>query len=695
MFTSGSPNSGQLQIGIALVLKDRFSNQAREASSHIRRLHHEAKVATNANLHAVKNMATAGATAGLAIGMGLVGAIKHGAEFVDVMTQVGAIARHDVVGIKELTDQARSLGRDTMFTSMDIASGMQYFAMAGMSTREIKNNMSAVANLAAATRTELGGKMGAADIMTNVMKMFRIESTEANAARVADVLTKGVTSANISLLDLAESIKYAGTTVTNLGGSIEQTTAFIGVLGNAGIQGSMAGTAIANTYRYLSKSIGDPNFKGGKALKKLGLGKEDFLDANGRLIDIGLAMQKINKATQGMDDIDRFNTLVSILGVRGERGGSVMLKAFDEYADLLKRVQTESAGTAQGIMDKRMESIAGGINKMTSALENIKTTFTESVAPVVTPFVNAIAVIFDGIRAILAAPVLGKFIAGFVMVGTAVVTIRLGFLALKATMKLLFNDSLVSLKNMFMVMQTGWKGAKVSAMHYQATEAAIIAQRKAGIVSTVAGQTAYRSAYAAQFAGYGAAAMAANRGMWVGNARQTQSGYYWVRDASGRIKRTTAARATSVAGAGLMAAGGAATAATTGRVMRGLTGVLKGGVALLGGPIGIGITALVFLLPAIISALTKNKDATEDNTDVVNAQVQDSRRREMEAKAKGGLTSEERMILMIQSLDNLTAQLRDGKGSTVVINLDGKEVIRKVVKETMQEDNLSLAGYKS
>jgi TP901 family phage tail tape measure protein len=679
MFTSGSPNSGQLQIGIALVLKDRFSNQAREASSQIRRLHNEAKVATNANLSAVRTMASAGAALGAGASMAMFGAIRHGAEFIDIMTQVGAIATEDTVKLKDLSDQAQSLGRQTMFTSLDIASGMQYFAMAGMSTKEIKANMGAVANLAAATRTQLGGKMGAADIMTNIMKMFRVESTEANAARISDVLTKAVTSANMSLLDMAESIKYAGTTVTNLGGSVEQTAAFIGVLGNAGLQGSLAGTAITNAYRYLSKSIGDPTYRGNKALTNLGLSKEDFMDAQGGLIDIGMAMQKIHEATRGMSDLDRFNTLISILGVRGERGGSVMIKAFDDYSNLLNRIQSESSGTAQGIMDERMGTIAGGIVKMTSALENIKTTFTESIAPVVTPFVNAVAIIFDGIRKIIQAPVIGKFISSLVLIGTVTLTIRLGFLALKATMKLMFNDSLVSLKNMFAAMMGGWKGANISALQYQATEAAIIAQRKAGIVSPGAAKAHHTVAYAAT--------MRQNPGQWVGNAKAGKGNTFWIRDASGGVKRASASAAAQAAAAPMLGGGA--------KALAGFKGILKMGFALLGGPIGIGLTATALLLPAIISGLSRNRKATETNTNLINTQVQDQRRRDQEAKAKGGLSAEERMILMIEALDNLTSQLRQGTGSTFVVNLDGKEVIRKVVRETVREENLSLAGYKS
>ncbi len=697
MFTSGSPSSGNLQIGIALVLKDRFSNQAREASSSIKRLHQEAKVATNANLQAVRNMATAGAAIGTAMLGGMARSVTLGAEFIDIMTQVGAIAREDGVKVKELFDQAQSLGRKTMFTSRDIASGMQYFAMAGMSTREIKANMGAVANLAAATRTELGGKMGAADIMTNIMRMFRIESTERNATRMADVLTTAVTRSNISLLDLAESIKYAGTTATNLGASVEQTAAFVGILGNAGIQGSMAGTAIANSYRYLSKSIGNEKYKGHHALKSLGLGKQDFVDAQGRLIDMGMAMHKVAMATKGLDDVTRFNKFIDIFGVRGERSASSMMKAAEDYKSLLNEIQSASEGRSQGIMDERMASIAGRIKIMTSALENLKVTFTESIAPIVSPIMNFLAFVFDVLRRIVKTPILGNIISGFFAIGTAVLTIRLGILALKATMRLMFNDSLVSLRNMFAVMTTGWKGAQISATQYQATEAAIIAQRKAGIVSNYAGM---RAGSMAATGIYGKAAVGGlAKGDWVGNTRMSPGGYFWVRDASGGIKRTTMAKSVSMATSHMKSTGisGAAKGVIAGSAaMRGLSGVLKGGFALLGGPIGIGITAIAFLLPAIISSLSKNRKAQESNTNAVITSLEDQRRRDAELRANGGLTDQERLTLLIKSIQNLTEQLSKGDKpiAQLTINVDGKTSIKKMIKESNSEEVINLSGIK-
>ena len=122
-------------------MEDRFSNQARESSKEIRRLHQEAKNITNANLNAVNRMATAGMAIGSAAAYGIGEAVLQGAKFIDTMTFVKAIAKDTGTDFSLLSQRAKTLGKDTMFTSQDIGSAMQYMAMAGQGTTEIFNNI--------------------------------------------------------------------------------------------------------------------------------------------------------------------------------------------------------------------------------------------------------------------------------------------------------------------------------------------------------------------------------------------------------------------------------------------------------------------------------------------------------------------------------------------------------------------------
>lgn len=716
MFTSGSPNPGQLQIGIALVLDDRFSNQARESSKEIRRLHQEAKNITNANLNAVSRVASIGAAAGGFALAGIANAVTQGASFIDTMTFVKAIARDTGTSFDLLGSRAKTLGRDTMFTSQDIASAMQYMAMAGQGTTEIYNNITAAADLANATMSELGGKGGAADIMTNIMKMFMIDSSEQNSTRVADVLTRAVTRSNTNLYDLGEAIKYAGTTTTNLGATLEQTSAAIGVLGDAGIQGSMAGTALANAYRYLSKSIGDPNFKGGKALAKLGLGRQDFVDAEGNLIDLGLAMQKIANASTGLGSLDQYNLLVNILGVRGERAGSTMVRAFQNYTKLLDELNNNSMGAAAAVREERMASLAGALERVTSTWENLQTSFTESLAPTLTPYANALGKILENVQAIFDSPV-GPFFSALISGVALFGTIAAGTAALKAGWRLLFNDSTVTLKNMFAVMNQGWKANIITASEYMALQQAIIAQGKAGLVSNAAGKSAMMSTMWATMA-------MQNPGKYFGGymAKQDKAGRwrYYQQQAEGGVKRVSSQAVSAATGKmstkailGFGAGSGAAIAAarmgTQGAAKAGATaaagvlgrlgigGLLRGALSFLGGPWGVALMTAATFLPIIIDGLKGNTDALNENTATLNKpSPEDIRQRNIDA---ADVTASERAILVedavvkaLQAIQELGPALQNLQPGTIVVNVDGETMVQRALTNYQTEQVIDVGG---
>lgn len=679
-------------------MEDRFSNQARESSKEIRRLHQEAKNITNANLNAVNRMATAGMAIGSAAAYGIGEAVLQGAKFIDTMTFVKAIAKDTGTDLSLLSQRAKTLGKDTMFTSQDIGSAMQYMAMAGQGTTEIFNNITAAADLANATMSELGGKGGAADIMTNIMKMFMIDSTEANSTRVSDVLTRAVTRSNTNLYDLGEAIKYAGTTTTNLGATLEQTAAAIGVLGDAGIQGSMAGTALANAYRYLSKSIGDPNFKGGKALAALGLSKSDFIDANGQLIDLGLALQKIANASRGLGELDQYNLLVNILGVRGERAGSTMIRAFQNYTNLLGELNN-SQGAAASVREQRMASFAGAIETVQSTWENLTTSFAESLGPTLTPWLRGIGKILEGVQAIFDSPI-GPFVSALVT-GTVVLgTINASVIALKSSMRLLFNDSTVSLRNMFLVMKQGWKASTISAAEYAAMQRSIIAQGKAGLAGRGVGNAMLYHEW-----------MRSHQGQYLGKVmgKEDKTGRmrYYAQTASGGTRRISEAVATRYAQRynPLSLIGGAAGAAAGGAALRfGASSVMRGALAFFGGPWGLALSAIITFLPMIITALNKNNDQSSETNSLLKATLTSKEERQQRIDA-ANLTTAEREVLntdalvkFYTSLDKFNAHMErnfaNAQPGTKSINiyLDGNLVGSKAINEHSQNEVIEVGG---
>lgn len=689
-FTSGSPSAGQLEIGIALVLQDRFSNQAREASSVIRGLHRDAKNAVQANLTAVQSYANMASGVANSIVSTLTTTIETGADFIDMMTTVGAISGATENQMSGLSETAQTLGLRTMFMSRDIASGMKYLAMAGNDANQIQEMISGAAMMANATSMELGGKGGAADLLTNIMRTFKLEGQRA-ADIIGDQLTKAVMSSNVSMTDLAESIKYSAASMVTLKQQLPQVAAMIGTLGNAGIQGSMAGTSIRNMADYLTQSITNPNFKGAKALAKLGLGKQDFVDANGDLQDFAVILEKIGTATQGLSTVDQNAVFKSIFGVRGMRAAVAIMRDTEGYFDLLNKIQNNSAGFAEEVVRKRMETLAGKIDIVRSAAENLMTTFSKALGenPIIMGFLDMVGWAISQLRDLMATP-FGPWIAGFAAIAAVGLKIGSIWMGLRARWLLLNGDSQVSFRTMVRLMIGGWNQATISAQGYLNMERAIIAQRGAGIRASAATVAAIGGMPAYYYNGNTPAKMGAN-GRYYANTGRGASG--WTPVPAAMVTTTDASKMTRSLMGGAGAAAGAASRGALASVGRGLLGLGSRIIGLFGGPLGLAITGISIFGPMIYSAIKGNKSAQDENTRATNdlASAIKASREGYKQKDNLQMLTIQEMRWLVQTLGLYAERLnqRDNKGTHLTINMDGKKFLEEYLGDRDAEINVA------
>ena len=689
-FTSGSPSAGQLEIGIALVLQDRFSNQAREASSVIRGLHRDAKNAVQANLTAVQSYANMASGVANSIVSTLTTTIETGADFIDMMTTVGTISGATENQMSGLSETAQTLGLRTMFMSRDIASGMKYLAMAGNDANQIQEMISGAAMMANATGMELGGKGGTADLLTNIMRVFKLEGQQA-ASIVGDQLTKAALSSNVSMTDLAESIKYSAASMVTLKQQLPQVAAMIGTLGNAGIQGSMAGTSIRNMADYLTQSITNPNFKGAKALAKLGLGKQDFVDANGDLQDFAVILEKIGTATQGLSTVDQNAVFKSIFGVRGMRAAVAIMRDTEGYFDLLNKIQNNSAGFAEEVVGKRMETFAGKIEIVQSAAENLMTTFSSALGnnPIISGFLEMVGWAISQLRDLMATP-FGPWIAGFVAIAAVGLKIGSIWMGLRARWLLLNGDSQVSFRTMVRLMIGGWNQATISAQGYLNMERAIMAQREAGIRASAATVAAIGGMPVYYYNGNTPAKLGAN-GRYYANTGRGASG--WTPVPAAMVTTTDASKMTRSLMGGAGAAAGAASRGALASVGRGLLGFGSRIVGLFGGPLGLAITGISIFGPMIYSAIKGNKSAQDENTRATNdlASAIKASREGYKQKDNLQMLTIQEMRWLVQTLGLYAERLnqRDNKGTHLTINMDGKKFLEEYLGDRDAEINVA------
>lgn len=159
------------------------------------------------------------------------------------------------------------------------------------------------------------------------------------------------------------------------------------------------------------------------------------------------------------------------------RAAVAIMRDTEGYFDLLNKIQNNSAGFAEEVVGKRMETLAGKIDIVQSAAENLMTTFSEALGknPIIMGFLDMVGWAISQLRDLMATP-FGPWIAGFAAIAAVGLKVGSIWMGLRARWLLLNGDSQVSFKTMIRLMMGGWSQATMSAQGYLNMERAIIAQ---------------------------------------------------------------------------------------------------------------------------------------------------------------------------------------------------------------------------
>lgn len=305
-------------------------------------------------------MAVAGAAAaGYAAGRFLSPAVGLDRE----MSRVQALTRIDKssVDFSALRDQAKKLGAETQFTTTDAASGQAFLAMAGFTPKAIQAALPGVLNMALAGGMDLGES---ADISSNILSQFRLDPKEMD--RVSDVLTGAFTRTNTDLQNIGEAMKYAGTGLSSLGVSVEQTTAMIGVMANVGLRGSIAGTGLQAAFSRLAAPTG----RAKTALKELGV---DVADATGKMRPAEEVLTELYKKISKYGDTDKLSFFKDIAGEEASKSlqALVMSAGSGELQKLLEALKN-AKGEAQKAAKIMADNLDGDLKNLDSAWEGFR-----------------------------------------------------------------------------------------------------------------------------------------------------------------------------------------------------------------------------------------------------------------------------------------------------------------------------------
>lgn len=624
-----------VEVGVAMVLKDRFSNEAGRISNSFRTMMND----MNTWNRGIQMSAANAFDFGKELVGGMAKAYQYSAGVYDQVFLASKMSGANAAQQARLMQVAKEVNEVTPLTAKDIASGERYLAMAGNNVEQIEKMIGPAAKLASIFSMPLGEKGGVADLMTNIMQTFNIPSQ--NATQVVDQLATAVTSANISLTDLAQSFQYSGAEFRNAKISMGDAAAAIGVLGNQGIQASSAGTALANMMRYLTLSVTGQKKAGSTMLKSLGIDPASLVDSQGNLLRLDKIITMLGDKLRGRRGIDISSALFNIFGVRGTRAASALLQDYwsgtNKLTELMDKVNS-AKGTVESLTQERLQTPAGIIERFKSNWENFVVTVGSTLAQVFNPllkFGSGLLKIINDIQETWA----GKFLVKVVATGALVGTIYQGFKFISGTIRMI---------STFQALATAETEGMAAGMTKTNVQATILEGHLRNISAMMMRMTALQMAPGKFFA--------LPMGGTVG---KTKKGTVVARDSQGRFTSMS-----TLAGAGAGAAVGSTVTRTAGQQVakRGAIGFgarLLGSrlLGFLGGPLGLALSIGIPLLIEVIGGLTNSVDK---NTEALNSD---------DNKASIQERNQQAFVEAVRSA------IRDGfKDSRINISVDGEPV---------------------
>ena len=271
-------------------------------------------------------------------------------SFEDTMAQLQGVTNATAEQMDMMSRVARDLGASTRFSASQAAEGLLALSRAGFTVEESTAAIAETLNLATAAMIDLGR---ASEITSNTIRQFQLRANE--AGRVADVFVNTANSANTTVELLAETMKFAGSVAGVLGISLEETAAAAGVLANAGIQGTMAGTAL----RMIMLSLLKPTTEAKRVFQEMGIVLDEI---NPERVGIIGAFERLREANL---------TTAQAAGIFQKRfaGAALILKENVDVFEELIAANEESMGVSRRNAALIEDTLSGAFKELKSAIE--------------------------------------------------------------------------------------------------------------------------------------------------------------------------------------------------------------------------------------------------------------------------------------------------------------------------------------
>lgn len=341
---------------------------------------------------AAKNPVVQGASL-IGASFGVAESVNSFQDFESMMSQVKAISGATGQEFDDLTAKAQEMGATTKFTATESAEAFNYMAMAGWKPQQMIDGISGIMSLAAASGEDLGTT---SDIVTDALTAFGLQAGD--AGHFADVLAQASANANTNVSMLGESFKYVAPVAGAMNYSVEDTSLALGLMANASIKGSMAGTALKTSLANMAA----PTDSMAAAMDKYGI---SLTDSEGNMKSLRGVIDNLRGSLGGLSETEQTAAASTIFGKEAMSGMLAIINASEEDYNKLSTAIGNSKDAAEGMADTMLDNLKGSFTLMQSAIEGTENAFGKRLSPYLRGIAGGITdmmpEITDGINAVM------------------------------------------------------------------------------------------------------------------------------------------------------------------------------------------------------------------------------------------------------------------------------------------------------
>lgn len=344
------------------------------SSAKLTALGNKAKEVGNKIQNAGKKMQGLSTTTAMAGGA----AVAVAADFDTSMSYVQALTGATGEEFEALKNKAREMGATTKFSATEAGEAMGYMALAGWDTNDMLNGLEGILNLAAASGTDLATT---SDIVTDSLTAMGYSAED--AGRMADVMSAAQANSNVTVETMGETFQYAASVAGSLGYSMEDLALATGLMGNAGIKGSQAGTSL----RSMMTNLAAPTKTGAAMMEKLGI---SLTDAEGNMKPLRVVMEELRGSFSGLSETEKTAAAQALVGKNAMTGFLSIINASEGDFNKLEQAIDGSSGAAEEMSEVMLDNLGGQLTILKSGLQEMGIAMGETLTPIVSALADKI-----------------------------------------------------------------------------------------------------------------------------------------------------------------------------------------------------------------------------------------------------------------------------------------------------------------